>query len=160
LQISSFLISVQAHTCIEADCCDGSDEQPGVCPNRCTEIGEAYRAKRNAELKIQKTGSKIRSTYIAFAHKEQKRLQEEVKSLEKEIVTKEKEVERLRGAFWSSRSSMPHISLLYTQISPNEPNPSLKPPLNTRNNLVSRSSVMSLPTCATNHISGVSPSLE
>ncbi|TEB29436.1 hypothetical protein FA13DRAFT_1863628 [Coprinellus micaceus] len=80
----------------EADCCDGSDEQPGVCPNRCKEIGEAYRANRDAELKIQKTGSKIRSTYIAFAHKEQKRLQEEVKSLAKEIVTKEKEVERLR----------------------------------------------------------------
>lgn len=86
------------HVVLEAECCDGSDEQPGVCPNRCKEVGEAYRKKRDAELKIQKTGSKIRTTYIAFAHKEQKRLQEEARSLEKEIATKEKEVDRLRGA--------------------------------------------------------------
>lgn len=86
------------HAAIEELCCDGSDERPGVCPNRCKEVGEAYRKKRDAELKIQKTGSKIRSTYIAFAHKEQKRLQDEVRSLEKEIAVKEKEVDRLRGA--------------------------------------------------------------
>ncbi|KAF6762433.1 glucosidase II beta subunit-like-domain-containing protein [Ephemerocybe angulata] len=80
----------------ETECCDGSDERPGTCPNRCKEIGEAYRAKRDAELKIQKTGSKIRSTYIAFAHKERKRLEDLAASLEKDIVAKEKEVEKLR----------------------------------------------------------------
>ena len=40
---------------IEAECCDGSDEAPGVCPNTCKEVGEAYRQKRAQELKIQKT---------------------------------------------------------------------------------------------------------
>jgi len=46
---------------------------------------------------IRPQGAKIRSTYIAFAHKEKKRLEEQVGDLEKEIQAKEKEVERLQG---------------------------------------------------------------
>lgn len=46
---------------------------------------------------IRLQGAKIRSTYIAFAHKEKKRLGERVGGLEKEIQAKEKEVERLKG---------------------------------------------------------------
>ncbi|KAF8529155.1 glucosidase II beta subunit-like-domain-containing protein [Hysterangium stoloniferum] len=80
----------------EAECCDGSDEAPGVCPNRCKEIGEEYRKRVAAEKKVRKTGSKIRSTYIAFAHKEKKRLEESVALLEKDIVVQEKEVARLK----------------------------------------------------------------
>ncbi|KAF9028377.1 hypothetical protein BDZ89DRAFT_1160374 [Hymenopellis radicata] len=37
------------------------------------EVGKEYRKKRAEELKIQKTGAKIRSTYVAFAEKEKKR---------------------------------------------------------------------------------------
>ncbi len=44
-------------------------------------------------------GAKIRSTYIAFAHKEKKRLEGEVAKLAEEIVTKEKEVKILQGKF-------------------------------------------------------------
>ncbi|KDQ29552.1 hypothetical protein PLEOSDRAFT_1055546 [Pleurotus ostreatus PC15] len=80
----------------EAACCDGSDELPGVCPNRCKEIGEAYRTKRDAERKLRKTGAKIRSTYIAYAHKEKKRLELLLQSNVQEIALQEKEVERLR----------------------------------------------------------------
>jgi hypothetical protein len=40
---------------IEKECCDGSDERPGVCPNDCKKIGEEYRQKRDAELKTRKT---------------------------------------------------------------------------------------------------------
>ncbi|GJJ07576.1 hypothetical protein Clacol_001779 [Clathrus columnatus] len=80
----------------EQECCDGSDEAPGVCPNKCIEIGETYRQQREAELKLRKTGSKIRSTYIAFAQKEKSRLEDSVSSLEKEILVKEKEVARLK----------------------------------------------------------------
>jgi len=80
----------------EPECCDGSDEAPGVCPNRCKEIGEEYRKRVAAEKKLRKTGSKIRSTYIAFAHKEKKRLEESVVSLEKDIAVQEKEVARLK----------------------------------------------------------------
>ena len=39
----------------ERDCCDGSDEHSGVCPNVCKEVGEAYRQQVKAERKIRKT---------------------------------------------------------------------------------------------------------
>jgi hypothetical protein len=48
-------------------------------------------------LTTMEQGSKIRSTYIAFAHKERKRLEGVVETLSQEIDVKEKEVERLRG---------------------------------------------------------------
>ncbi|TRM68562.1 glucosidase II beta subunit-like-domain-containing protein [Schizophyllum amplum] len=80
----------------EKECCDGSDELPGVCPNTCKEVGEAYRKKRAEEIKIQKTGSKIRSSYITFAQKEKKRLEGLVQNLADEIALREKEVARLR----------------------------------------------------------------
>ncbi|KAF9004765.1 endoplasmic reticulum protein [Cyathus striatus] len=82
----------------EPQCCDGSDERPGVCKNVCAEVGEEYRKKRDEEHKLRRTarGSKIRSTYIQFAHKEKARLEEQLKSLEKDIESKEKEVERLK----------------------------------------------------------------
>ncbi|RPD62087.1 endoplasmic reticulum protein [Lentinus tigrinus ALCF2SS1-7] len=80
----------------EPECCDGSDEAPGVCPNVCKEVGEAYRERVKAEEKLRKTGSKIRSTYVAFAQKEKKRLEDEIAQTEQEIATREKEVARLR----------------------------------------------------------------
>ena len=39
----------------EAECCDGSDEEPGVCSNTCGEVGEAYRKKEEVERKLRKT---------------------------------------------------------------------------------------------------------
>ncbi|KAF9268338.1 hypothetical protein L218DRAFT_954698 [Marasmius fiardii PR-910] len=80
----------------EPECCDGSDEPPGVCPNTCEEVGEAYRKKRNEEMKLRKTGAKIRSTYITFAHKEKKRLESLVETTSQEIIVRQKEVARLR----------------------------------------------------------------
>lgn len=41
----------------EPQCCDGSDERPGVCPNACRQIGEAYKTKRDAQRKLRKTVS-------------------------------------------------------------------------------------------------------
>ncbi|KAG1739894.1 glucosidase II beta subunit-like-domain-containing protein [Suillus paluster] len=80
----------------EQKCCDGSDEPSGVCPNTCQEVGAEHRKKTEAERKLRKTGSKIRSSYIAYAHKEKKRLEVLIADLVKEIETREKEVERLR----------------------------------------------------------------
>ncbi|OAX39255.1 hypothetical protein K503DRAFT_739832 [Rhizopogon vinicolor AM-OR11-026] len=80
----------------EQECCDGSDEPSGVCPNTCQEVGAEYRKEVEAERKLRKTGSKIRSTYIAYAHKEKKRLEVLVIDLVKEIEVREKEVEKLR----------------------------------------------------------------
>ncbi|KAF8485237.1 glucosidase II beta subunit-like-domain-containing protein [Russula ochroleuca] len=80
----------------EPACCDGSDEPAGVCENTCAAVGELYRQKQEAARKLQKTGSKIRSTYIAFAQKEKKRLETEIESSQMEIVRHEKEVARFR----------------------------------------------------------------
>ncbi|KAF8991406.1 hypothetical protein BDZ89DRAFT_973841 [Hymenopellis radicata] len=80
----------------EPECCDGSDERPGVCENICVEVGKEYRKKRAEELKIQKTGAKIRSTYVAFAEKEKKRLEGVIQTSSQEITVREKEVARLQ----------------------------------------------------------------
>ncbi|KAI8984963.1 endoplasmic reticulum protein [Trametes punicea] len=80
----------------EPECCDGSDEAPGVCQNVCKEVGEAHRERVRAEQKLRKTGSKIRSTYIAFAQKEKKRLEQEIAQTDQEIAAREKEVARLK----------------------------------------------------------------
>ncbi|GJE84796.1 Glucosidase 2 subunit beta [Phanerochaete sordida] len=80
----------------EPECCDGSDERPGVCKNTCKEVGAAYRAKQEAERKLRKTGSKIRASYITFAQKEKKRLEDVVATSAQEVATKQKEVDRLK----------------------------------------------------------------
>ncbi|KAJ4472044.1 glucosidase II beta subunit-like-domain-containing protein [Lentinula aciculospora] len=80
----------------ELDCCDGSDERPGVCEDVCKEVGQAHKKKVEEETKIRKTGSKIRSTYIAYAHKEKKRLEGVIEASATEIAIRENEVIRLR----------------------------------------------------------------
>lgn len=40
---------------LEPECCDGSDELQGICPNSCKVIGEAHRQKMAAEMKTRKT---------------------------------------------------------------------------------------------------------
>ncbi|KAI0676730.1 endoplasmic reticulum protein [Trametes maxima] len=95
--IGSFITSTRVNDGLcEPECCDGSDEAPGVCKNICKEVGEAYRERVNAERKLRKTGSKIRSTYTAFAQKEKKRIEQELAQTEQEIVVREKEVTRLK----------------------------------------------------------------
>ncbi|KAF8312796.1 hypothetical protein DL93DRAFT_2114589 [Clavulina sp. PMI_390] len=83
----------------EAECCDGSDEPAGVCPNVCHVVGEEYRRTRDAEAKLRKTGSKIRSTYIAFAQKEKARLEQSIVSLQAEIELKKIEEAKARDAW-------------------------------------------------------------
>ena len=70
-----------------------------MCPNKCAEIGKAYRAQKEAEAKVRKTGSKIRSSYISFANKEKKRLEELVATSARDVAAKEKEVARLKGMY-------------------------------------------------------------
>jgi protein kinase C substrate 80K-H len=101
----------------EIECCDGSDERPGVCPNRCKEIGDIYWKRRNQELKIQKTGSKIRATYIVFAQKEKARLEAHSLSLAKEIKVKQTEIDRLKGIAERSES-VSQVALDYKMQSP------------------------------------------
>jgi len=80
----------------EVECCDGSDEASGVCPNRCKEIGEEYNKRVALENKTRKTGAKIRSTYIAYAQKEKTKLEKELASLDLQIAAQENIVAKLR----------------------------------------------------------------
>jgi len=80
----------------EPACCDGSDEPTGICPDRCKEIGEEYAKRVAKENQTRKTGAKIRSTYIAFAQKEKKRLEKEIANLDSEIAAQEKVAEKLK----------------------------------------------------------------
>ena len=41
----------------EPECCDGSDEAEGICPNVCKKVGEEYRERVKAENKLRKTVS-------------------------------------------------------------------------------------------------------
>ncbi|EJD00926.1 endoplasmic reticulum protein [Fomitiporia mediterranea MF3/22] len=89
----------------EAECCDGSDEEPGLCPNICEKVGKEYRERVEAENKIRKKGSKIRSSYISFANKEKKRLEDLVASTSREVVAQEKEVARLKDIWDRSEAT-------------------------------------------------------
>ncbi|KDN37781.1 hypothetical protein RSAG8_09936, partial [Rhizoctonia solani AG-8 WAC10335] len=88
----------------EPECCDGSDEPSGVCPNQCRENGEKYRAGREAERKIRKTGAKIRSSYASYAKKEVTRLRGAIASLQKEVEEKRAEETRLKAALEHTES--------------------------------------------------------
>ncbi|KAH7100583.1 endoplasmic reticulum protein [Auriculariales sp. MPI-PUGE-AT-0066] len=88
----------------EPDCCDGSDEPAGVCPNVCKDVGVEHRKKMEGLLKIRKTGAKIRGTYVAFAQKEKTRLEESLVELIKDIAIKEKELVRLEDVLTRSES--------------------------------------------------------
>jgi protein kinase C substrate 80K-H len=39
------------------ECCDGSDEADGVCPNVCEAVGNDYRERVAAETRVRKTVS-------------------------------------------------------------------------------------------------------
>ncbi|KAJ4492732.1 endoplasmic reticulum protein [Lentinula edodes] len=121
--IGSFIPSSRVRDGLcEPNCCDGSDERPGVCNNVCQEVGQAYKTKAAEETKIRKTGSKIRSTYIAYAHKEKKRLEEVIETSAAQITTQEKEVARLRDIAERAESlsaaalEMKQQSPLYTSL--------------------------------------------
>ncbi|KAG8767295.1 hypothetical protein FRC20_008124, partial [Serendipita sp. 405] len=101
----------------EKECCDGSDEPEGVCPNVCEEVGKEYRQRKEAEAKLRRTGGKIRSTYVLFAEKEKKRLQASIITLKSDVEAKKKEVNHAK-ILLDHAESMSQASLAYKQKSP------------------------------------------
>ena len=83
----------------EPECCDGSDELPGVCPDICDKVGEEYQRAADEARKLRRTGSKIRSTYIAFAQKEKRRLEQTIAKLKTEVEMDRAEEARLLGSY-------------------------------------------------------------
>lgn len=150
-----------SYTRTEPECCDGSDEPSGVCKNICKKVGEEYRERMKAENKLRKTvrsdcffptmetevssvrspqGSKIRSTYIAFAQKEKKRLEVEISQTELEIGVREKEVARLRGPYVATTAYSLRVLMWpeTMQTSWHGPSPSLLQPWKRRRSPVGR----------------------
>lgn len=80
-----------------ADCCDGSDEAPGVCPNTCAEAGAANRAALKARSTAYKQGLKVRSKYVKEAVTSRQKWEAEVQHLIEEEASLTKVVGRLQG---------------------------------------------------------------
>ena len=99
----------------EPECCDGSDEPSGVCPNLCGPVGEKYRATMEAERKLRKTGSKLRSSYILFAQKEKTRLEASIERLKQDVAGKRDEEARLRGTYLATYHAL-HAHYRSTEI--------------------------------------------
>lgn len=81
----------------DPECCDGTDEYDGKiqCPNRCAQVGKAYRKQKQQEDNIKRAGSKIRASYIYEAKKQIETLQAEITALEVEVeVAKENEARK------------------------------------------------------------------
>jgi len=51
----SFLSFLAQLALAEKECCDGSDEPEGVCPNICEEMGKEHRQRMEAEMKLRRT---------------------------------------------------------------------------------------------------------
>ncbi len=60
-------------------------------------------------------GSKIRSTYVAFAQKEKKRLEQELEQTEQEIAVREKEVARLKGNAYREPAKYRRLTITSTR---------------------------------------------
>ena len=54
----------------EKECCDGSDEPEGVCPNICEIVGNEYREHIAAETRVRKTvcDHRVSSYHPNFSH--------------------------------------------------------------------------------------------
>jgi alpha 1,3-glucosidase len=72
----------------DPECCDGSDETDGKinCPNRCENVGAAYRKTKAEEARKTRVGAAVRKEYIAFGAKEKSKLEAEVEQVKREIV--------------------------------------------------------------------------
>lgn len=88
--------SVNDGVCDEA-CCDGSDENGDLisCPNRCKEVGEAYRLEQSSLKKSTEAGLQVKKQLISDAAKQIILWQEEKAQIEDEIFLKKAHLLRL-----------------------------------------------------------------
>lgn len=93
--IKSF--AVNDGVCDEA-CCDGSDENGGLitCPNRCKEVGEAYRKEQSRLLKSTEAGLAAKNKLIAEAESQVALWEEQQSKLEDEMILKKSNMLRLQ----------------------------------------------------------------
>jgi protein kinase C substrate 80K-H len=96
------------------DCCDASDELPGMCPNTCSKVASEKRASLERAINAFKVGNAQRKEWIAQAR-------EQLQSQANQLVLIDKELESVRAkqtsvthesdAYLASLSSSHHESL-------------------------------------------------
>lgn len=59
-------------------CCDGSDEAPGLCPNRCAELNKAYIEEETRKNRILENGWLLRQRLVKDAAKKKNELEREL----------------------------------------------------------------------------------
>lgn len=71
----------------DPECCDGSDETDGKanCPNRCKEVGDAFKKEKAEEERKTRVGSSIRDGYIKHGVKEKAKIEGEIEKIKGEI---------------------------------------------------------------------------
>jgi protein kinase C substrate 80K-H len=89
--------AVNDGVCDEA-CCDGSDENGELisCPNRCKEVGEAYRKEQSSLQKSTEAGLSAKNQLIADAENQIALWEEQQTIIEDEIILKKSNLLRLQ----------------------------------------------------------------
>ncbi|CEP18764.1 hypothetical protein [Parasitella parasitica] len=97
--------AVNDGVCDEA-CCDGSDENGDLisCPNRCKQVGEAYRKKQSSLKKSTKDGLQAKKQLIDEAQKQVALWEEDQIKIEDEIILKKSELLKLERELKSLES--------------------------------------------------------
>lgn len=80
------------------DCCDGSDEKPGVCKNTCSEAGAAARAELKQRAEAEAAGSQLKEVYAKQAQESRGKWADEAAQLARSIDQQKKVLERWNGA--------------------------------------------------------------
>lgn len=81
-----------------ADCCDGSDERPGLCRNTCLEAGAAARAELKQSAATAAHGEQLREAYASAWALRRSQWAGEKKQLEADVAQKSKLVSYWQGA--------------------------------------------------------------
>jgi len=95
---AGFCSTTPRHSPPRADCCDGSDENSGKCPNTCAEAGAASRAALKARATALKQGLKNREKYVSKAVMGRSEWQQELAKVSQEAEGLQRVVSRLQGA--------------------------------------------------------------
>ncbi|KAL9055077.1 MAG: hypothetical protein Q9162_003747 [Coniocarpon cinnabarinum] len=75
--------------CDHERCCDGSDEAPGVCADKCKEIGAEWRKMDEKRQLSLSAAARKRTELVSEAAKKRKEIEDYIRDLDQQISTKE-----------------------------------------------------------------------
>eukprot|EP00026_Physarum_polycephalum_P011071 Phypoly_transcript_11267.p1 GENE.Phypoly_transcript_11267~~Phypoly_transcript_11267.p1 ORF type:complete len:354 (+),score=65.82 Phypoly_transcript_11267:157-1218(+) len=95
------------------DCCDGSDEEAGLCPDVCSKEWEEEIARVQGEIEKHSKGETIKKTYIKQGNHGVKQLDGVVKQLRKEV---QADQEELQSKIYSQTSTQQALQQMYVML--------------------------------------------